>query len=110
MSYDQYWHGDTRLVRFYREADRLRQKREDQAAWLHGLYVARAIDSTICNAFREEEREEYPDMPLTFETAEDRAAREAEKEKARLVAFLNGKRAEMLAKELNEKKEAEKNG
>lgn len=66
MTYDQYWYGDTWMVRAFREADRLRQKRKNDEAWLFGAYVRYAIDSTICNAFRKEGTQpvRYPDGPI----------------------------------------------
>lgn len=69
MTHDQYWHGDPNLVYAYIEADRIRRERADEEAWLHGLYVAKAINATICNAFRDGRTRaaEYPELPLIAE-------------------------------------------
>ena len=65
MTYDQYWYGDPLMVRAYFQAEKIRQERADSEAWLYGLYVAKAIDSTIGNAFRKEGTAEYPAFPLS---------------------------------------------
>ena len=72
MTYEEYWYGDPWLVRAYREADKLRQERANESAWLHGLYVAMAISGTIGNAFREPgaPRMEYPQEPQSFKQKE----------------------------------------
>ncbi len=39
MTADQYWDGDCILPKYYREAEKLRQERVNQEAWLQGMYV-----------------------------------------------------------------------
>ena len=39
MSSAEYWDGDADLPRYFRKAFEMRQKRENELAWLHGLYV-----------------------------------------------------------------------
>ena len=34
-----YWHGDPKLAKAYREADKLRLQRENQRLWLQGAYI-----------------------------------------------------------------------
>lgn len=43
MSYSDFWDGDCAMVRYYREADEHRRDRENFNAWLHGLYIYRAV-------------------------------------------------------------------
>lgn len=82
MTYEQYWYGDPLMVRAYYKADRLRQERMNEQAWLYGSYVLRAIDSTIGNAFKKQgtRPSEYPRKPIEIvkkeETEEEREARE----------------------------------
>ena len=66
MSYELYWYGDVWLVGAYREADRIRQERTNETAWLNGVYIGAAINSTIGNAFREKgkSKAEYPEKPI----------------------------------------------
>ena len=43
MSYEQFWEQDVELVRFYREAWRLKREMRNQELWLQGAYVYEAI-------------------------------------------------------------------
>lgn len=43
MTATEYWDGDCTLVRAYREAQKLRDEREDTIAWLHGRYIYDAL-------------------------------------------------------------------
>lgn len=85
MTYDQYWHGDPWLVRDYLKAEEYRRERENHNAWLSGLYVAQAIDSTVGNAFRKENDSpaEYPEKPIPLygEAEESDEEREAKEQK-----------------------------
>ena len=71
MTYEQYWYGDVHMVRAFLEADKQRQVRKNQDAWLQGAYFLRALDVVVGNAFRQKGQKaaEYPDKPieLSFE-------------------------------------------
>ena len=71
MTYEQYWYGDVHMVRAFLEADKQRQIRKNQDAWLQGAYFVRALDAVVGNAFRQKGQKaaEYPEKPieLTFE-------------------------------------------
>lgn len=43
MTYDQYWNEDSTLVIYYREAEELRLEKQNQLAWLQGMYIYDAI-------------------------------------------------------------------
>ena len=43
MTYDQFWNGEAWLTTAYRQADELRQRRDNSHAWLQGMYVYDAI-------------------------------------------------------------------
>lgn len=47
MTYDEYWNKDARLVRYYREAEKIKAERENTGYWLQGAYIY----SAICSAF-----------------------------------------------------------
>lgn len=90
MTYDQYWHGDVWLARDYYEADRKRLERMDLEAWLHGLYVCKALEATIGNIGKQkgEQPITYPEKPVTSIpklTEEQRI----EQEKAFAEAYMN---------------------
>lgn len=46
MSYEQFWEQDCRMVKFYRQAQKIKDERYDNQAWLQGLYFY----SALCNA------------------------------------------------------------
>lgn len=80
MTWEQYWHGDTWMVGTFRQADELRQERQNQDAWLQGVYFAKAISSTIGNAFREkgQEPDTYPDQPFPLRGEMEESEQEKE--------------------------------
>lgn len=43
MSEDQYWDKDCMLVKYYREAETLRNEKYNQQAWLQGMYFYDAL-------------------------------------------------------------------
>lgn len=47
MSSAEYWSGDPSLPRYFRKAFEMRQKRENEQAWLNGLYVYDAMMSAL---------------------------------------------------------------
>lgn len=53
MTEEQYWDKDCCLVKFYREADKLRKERMNQELWLQGMYFYDALSrvSPILRAF-----------------------------------------------------------
>lgn len=69
MTYEQYWYGDPLMVRAFYQADKLRQQRMNDEAWLHGAYVYRALDATVGNVFRKQgtKPSEYPKNPIGLE-------------------------------------------
>ena len=72
MTYELYWFGDTWMVSAYREADKLRQERRNEDAWLNGLYQGMAISSTIGNAFlpKGSTPVKYPERPIASKKEE----------------------------------------
>lgn len=81
MSYDQYWHGDPLLVRAYREAEKLRQKRVDAEAWLQGAYVYDAIGRLvpILHPFAKKKAKPLPYLEKPYLAKEE--ARQADQER-----------------------------
>lgn len=75
MTYDQYWYGDVCMARAYAEADKERQRRLDEEAWLKGAYVYRAVSAalSVSEFFRGKGQKplQYPKEPLTYKKEED---------------------------------------
>ena len=110
MGYEQYWgNNDAEVLKEYIEAERLRRERDNESAWLHGLYVYRAISVALANAFSKKgsQPEKYPERPFDFyqkpKTEEEKQAeaeQEAEAEREKLVTYLNNvRRAQEIKQE-----------
>lgn len=83
------------MVRAFYKADKLRKERMDEEAWLNGLYMLRALDATVGNAFRQRGQQQvtYPDEPLSLtekrEKDEARKARNEEQKATLALAWMS---------------------
>ena len=50
MSWHDYWYGDPRAFRYYREAEAKRQEALNNQAWLQGIYIYKAVTTALTNA------------------------------------------------------------
>ena len=95
MTYEQYWYDDPMMVRAFYKADKLRRERMDEEAWLNGLYILRALDATVGNAFRQKGQQPvtYPKEPQSLserrERDEARKARDEEQEATLALAWMS---------------------
>ena len=66
MTYEQYWFGDVRMTKAFYIAHKLRLRMLNEQAWLNGVYVLKALDATVGNAFRSkgETPTVYPKEPI----------------------------------------------
>lgn len=90
MTYDQYWREDSQLVKAYREADRLRQKRANRDAWMQGAYFYHALCdvSPILRAFAGKDAVPAPYLEQPFAlTHEEIKAREDKLMRERAEGF-----------------------
>lgn len=73
MTYDEYWNGDPLMVRAFYKAHKLKQEMQDAQAWLHGMYVLRALDASVGNMFRKKgtQPSEYPKQPVGTQEADN---------------------------------------
>lgn len=106
MTYKQYWEEDCILVKYYREADKLKRESANQAAWLQGMYFYDALIrvSPVLAAFAPKGtkpiaymNEPYPISKNDIVEAERKQAeREKAEIKAKMEAFVvsNNKRFE----------------
>lgn len=60
MSREEYWNGDIFAPLDYIEADRERQRRFNQEAWLQGMYMHEAFSVALVRAFSKD-RGNLPD-------------------------------------------------
>ena len=112
MTYDQFWKGDCTLVIPYREAYRIRQEEMNRMAWLQGLYMYKALQSTpiIVHGFarRDTKIEPYPAKPLEFrkqgmDQKDEKAKRASEHIRRNMMAFISLQQADRKQKELRKK-------
>lgn len=90
MPHELFWDGESKLVRDYRKAFKIRIESEnaqwdeinDRAAWLNGMYLRKAMSSIaiLVNGFvpKGAHPEDYPEKPFTIQ---EREKRDAEKQK-----------------------------
>lgn len=83
MSYNDYWHGDCWMAKYYREAYRKKLEQRNNDMWLQGLYIYEAIcdASPILNPMnKKHEPIPYRDSPIPITEAQSmRQKKEAEK-------------------------------
>ena len=82
MTYDEYWNGDPLMVRAFYKAHKLKQEMLDAEAWLHGMYVLRALEASVGNMFRKKgsQPSEYPKEPIGTQEAQNAKMNEDDEE------------------------------
>ena len=93
MTADEYWNQDSSLVIAYREAQKMREQRENFFAWLHGRYVydALCLASPIFHDFAKAGTKARPYVEKPYELQPSRPTKdENEQQQQRgLAAFKN---------------------
>ena len=99
MSYDEFWNGDVEMVKAYRKANELRDRRNNQDMWLQGRYFYDALCAasplyrfTMKKGMIKPEpyiKEPYPITEAELREREEREARAKEERlKAEFTAFV----------------------
>ena len=85
MTPEQFWEGDCTLVKYYRQADELRNERRNQELWLQGMYFYEAICdvSPILHAFAKKgsKPHPYPSKPYAISEKQIREERREKEQK-----------------------------
>ena len=97
MSYDEYWHGDAYVVKFYKEAHRLKLQAQDENNWMQGMYVYEAIldCSPILHAFSKKGTKplQYAEKPYLADSLREKTkeeiAQEKENERLKFIIQMN---------------------
>lgn len=95
MTYKQYWEDDCLLVKYYREADKLKQESANQSAWLQGMYFYDALVrvSPVLAAFAPKGTKPIAYMnepyPISKKDIVEAERKQAEREKAEAKAKMN---------------------
>lgn len=74
MSYDEFWNMDVSLVKYYREAFEIQQKRRDEEMWLQGLYVYKAVGALypLFNFLSPKDAQPYLEEPFSTTMAKEK--------------------------------------
>ena len=82
MTYEQYWEGDSSLVKYYRDAFLLQKDRKNEELWLQGMYIYEAIcdASPILHAFAKKGTKPHPYVDKPYALTEKRRKQDAEDE------------------------------
>lgn len=109
MSWEQFWHGDPEIARFYREAHELKIRERNFELWLQGLYVYEAIGdmAPVLHAFSGKGVKPRPyseePHPITEKMVKERDEREklskAERVKSTVMTWLKGMQEKFSGKE-----------
>ncbi len=95
MSYNDFWYGSAFMVTFYREANKLKLKQQDENNWMIGMYVYEAIldCSPILHAFSKKGTKPLPyaEKPYLFNklnTQEETKEQEEQKKENERLKFI----------------------
>lgn len=87
MPYELFWHGEPNLVKTYLKAHELKNIQKNQELWVQGVYNYKAFRSVIeafaygLNGCKGSKPSNYPDEPIPFTDAEQKAATERNKQR-----------------------------
>ena len=87
MTEEQYWDKDCLLVKYYREAEELRNEKLNQQAWLQGMYIYDAINrvAPILHAFAKKGTKAKPYVEQAYPISK-RSAQEAKENEEKVKA------------------------
>ena len=94
MSYNDFWYGPAFMTTFYRDANKLELRRQDENNWMIGMYVYEAIldCSPVLHAFSKKETKPLPyaEKPYLMDQFKEKteAEKEQEKENERLKCMV----------------------
>jgi hypothetical protein len=110
MTYEQYWDEDCLLVKYYRKAHQMKQRRRNQELWLQGAYFYEALTDVapVLHAFAKKGTKATPyvaePFALTNKEVRERKKREEklryDEQKAKLAAWAAKTNMQMAEKEV----------
>ena len=90
MTADEFWNASPLLAYSYREAHKLRQRQQNELAWLQGMYVYSAVNAVVAGALGGKgKKAEYIKEPvdLGLETEAEKQAK-VQREREKIIASL----------------------
>jgi hypothetical protein len=87
MTPEQFWDGDCTWVKYFRQAEELRNDRRNQELWLQGMYIYEALCdvSPVLHAFAKKGTKPSPYSTKPYPRNDKQSARD-EEEKQRKIA------------------------
>ena len=85
MTWEQFWDGDARMPKYYRQADEMRKRRKNEELWLQGAYVYEAIADLVpvLHAFAKKGAKPQPYLEEPYALTKAEVSDRAEKTKRR---------------------------
>ena len=84
MSYNDFWYGPAFMTTFYKDANKLRLRRQDENNWMIGMYVYEAIldCSPVLHAFSKKGTKPLPyaEKPYLMDRLQEKTEAEKEQE------------------------------
>ena len=84
MSYNDFWYGPAFMTTFYRDANKLKLRRQDENNWMIGMYVYEAIldCSPVLHAFSKKGTKPLPyaEKPYLMDRLQEKTEAEKEQE------------------------------
>ena len=104
MTPEQYWDGDSTLVKYYRKAEEIRNEKRNQELWLQGMYIYEALCdvSPVLHAFAKKGTKPNPYSSKPYAITRKQAERD-EEEKQRKLAEKGKRFMEAMAASINKK-------
>ena len=109
MTYDQFWNQDNTIVKYYREADRIRTENLNTQLWMQGIYIYKVLEAfaPILVTFPKKNAKigDYLSQPMPLTETEQKSREEQEAEAQSDIGL-----EKMFAwmKTVNEKRKSEK--
>ena len=98
MTYDLFWNDRPELVKAYRTAAEMNNRKRNQELWMQGIYFQAALGSTVGNMFSKGAKNKYPEEPLPI-TVEDMKREKERKARERYERIR--KNIEMASQRIN---------
>ena len=106
MSYQDFWYGDPWMVRAYREAFLLKQRKRNEEMWIQGAYIANAVSVALNNGFNKRKIDYMKEPFDIFPKTEAEERDEIRKERQKIVKNLT----KLAALSKQSKKGTDQNG
>lgn len=112
MPMDEYWNASPHLVKWYRQAHKLRIEERNQELWLQGLYIYNAFGTVLANAFGKKgsQKHKYIEKPIElYPKSAAESEQEIMKTRNKVVNTLNSMAAKFASRTAGKEEKADGN-